>query len=116
MIKIKDNVDLKELEKFGFKLKFNNIIHTAYYVKPVNKQIQTQFLQNNTHDGQRQILENCDVIAIVKEKYNPCLDRHIFLIRSERCKDLEYPFSEIDKNDIQDLIQAGLVEKVGGER
>lgn len=110
-MKIKLEIDFKELEKFGYRLKFNNLIHTAYYVKPVDKQAQEKFRQETLGSEQGKILECNDVIAIVKEENNPCLDRHIFLIKKERCKDLDYPFSKIDKNDIQDLIQAGLVEE-----
>ena len=112
MLKIKDEVDLKGLEKFGFKLKFNNLIHTSYYVRPINNEVQNEWKQERTSDRQSFILENNDVVAVVKEEHNPCLDRHIFLIKKERCKDLEYPFSKINENSIQDLIQAGLVEKV----
>ena len=111
MSKIKEE-RMKDLEKFGFKLKFNNIIHTAYYVRPVDFEAAKLFLKDKTIEGNRQILENNDVVAIVTEKYNPCLDRYVFIIKKERCKDLEYPFSEINEEYIQDLIKADMVEKV----
>ena len=111
MLKIKAE-KMKDLKKFGFKLKFNNIIHTAYYVRPVDFEAAKLFLKDKTIEGNRQILENNDVVAIVTEKYNPCLDRYVFIIKKERCKDLEYPFSEINEEYIQDLIKADIVEKV----
>lgn len=112
MLRIKKEIDLKELEKFGFKLKFNNLRHTSYYVKPISKQEQEKFRKETLASEQSRILENNDVVAVVKEDYNSCLNRKIFLITRERCRDLEYPFSEVNERDIQDLIQAGYVEKV----
>lgn len=76
MLKIKDNVDLKELEKFGFELNskewFEKDANNGYlYVKPISKEI----------------------------VYSP--------VNTAR---------DIECNDLYDLIQAGLVEKVEDER
>ena len=65
MLKIKDNVDLKELEKFGFHKEFD------YY-----------------------------------EGYDTIVD----------CYSREIEVYEGGEEKLFDLIQAGLVEKVGGER
>ena len=73
MLKIKDNVDLKELEKFGFErnVRDNGVIKRLsthyWYIKDKNK-----FIYLETSNG----------------SYSRCLD------------------------DLYDLIQAGLVEKV----
>ena len=77
MLKIKDNVDLKELEKFGFNNKYNNV---SNYEKVVDYGI-TIWVENNHYIG----IENS----------------------------MSYFFdNDIVKPYIQDLIQAGLVEKV----
>lgn len=85
MLKIKDNVDLKELEKFGFK-KVKEYAY-GYYFK-------------DFYNGFR--------IAICKPKYDHN-DREIFIDTIEELYDVIDEYNKV----IFDLIQAGLVEKVG---
>ena len=82
MLKIKDNVDLKELEKFGF-LKWENgcgtIGYSKYFVRGSINIIEKDKEFDNEYNNERVIKDN-DVIH--------------------------------DVDIIYDLIQAGLVEKV----
>ena len=91
MLKIKDNVDLKELERFGFKQPDSPYAY-CYYVKDIDV--------------------NCARVSICKLKLNN-IDREIFF---DYHPDLDYEeFQDVFKeyqNIIFDLIQAGLVEKV----
>lgn len=93
MLKIKDNVDLKELEKFGFENTLNDIwikytnnsdekYRTGVLINPTNKEIQNQIVHYTDNNEE---LEN------IKDDYI----------------DLT---SELDT--LYDLIQANLVEKV----
>lgn len=93
MLKIKDNVDLKELEKFGFEntlndtwIKYTNNsdekYRTGILINPTNKEIQNQIVHYTDNNEE---LEN------IKDDYI----------------DLT---SELDT--LYDLIQANLVEKV----
>lgn len=84
MLKIKDNVDLKELEKFGFE-KVDGLAY-GYYFK-------------NFYQGFR--------IAICKPR-NEHIDREIFL---DTYKDL-YEVIDDYNDTIFDLITSGMVEKV----
>ena len=80
MLKIKDNVDLKELEKFGFEIK----------------------------DGCYQYRLDDEFTCMVLKNRWICIDY---------CDFVNYENTNFVRNlDILfDLIQAGLVEKVGGE-
>ena len=82
MLKIRDNVDLKELEKFGF-LKWENgygtIGYSKYFVRGSITIIEKDKEFDNEYNNERMIKDN-DVIH--------------------------------DVDVIYDLIQAGLVEKV----
>lgn len=99
MLKIKDEVDLKELEKFGFKKnKNNNWIYlqnkTTYFYrddKKLKKEIHAELIRINTY---REIMLNVDIKTFPKEQ----IDGYGSNI------------SELDI--IYDLIQAGIVEKV----
>jgi hypothetical protein len=84
MLKIKDNVDLKELEKFGFK-KTKEYAY-GYYFKDIDDYFR---------------------IAICKPIYEH-KDREIFI---DTIGDLDDVIDDYN-NVIFDLIQAGLVEKV----
>ena len=93
MLKIKDNVDLKELEKFGYNfLEFDHIANKPYeyslYVKDYNKTI----------------ADNNSVVVLIKER------------NVQVCKQANGYYGILDdglsRMYIQDLIQAGLVEKV----
>lgn len=81
MLKIKDNVDLKELEKFGFKYKPNTKMwHEGY------------LYEDKTDDN-----------------VYPCMRCFIFY------SDRHIITNSIHIDILYDLIQAGLVEKVGGK-
>ena len=92
MLKIKDNVDLKELEKFGFEGKRNkyDFNDTFRFTRPNEEYF--IFVDNNTHE-----------IISYKGKVYGQLELWAFA-----------PFEEIELKEeyIKDLIQAGLVEKV----
>lgn len=84
MLKIKDNIDLKELEKFGFE-----------YEKEDGEEWYGKYLNDNVH--KLFIFPNDRVIYQGKFR-------------------LIFGFEEVELEEkhIQDLIQAGLVEKVEG--
>jgi len=93
MLKIKDNVDLKELEKYGFKT----------------------FL-----------IRNDKVVCAVRDSRNNSCKPHQYFrigVNSEDRKFNKTKFRgggkclltlQVTRKDVQDLIQAGLVEKVEG--
>ena len=113
MLKIKED-RMQELEKFGFILKYNNLIHLSYYVRPVDEEIQKAIKRETLSVEQARILECNDVIAIVNKTNNPFWDRGIFLIKKGDCYNLDCPFSdEITPYFIEDLIKADMVEKDG---
>ena len=90
MLKIKDSVDLKELEKFGFKHNKNN-----YY----RKDISNRYAYFNDKE-------------IISIGISP--QRELIKLKSFSCYGLTFLAKKIRlmKKDIKDLIQAGLVEKV----
>lgn len=90
MWKVKDNVDLKELEKFGFKPYKNN-----YYKKDIS------FKYVYSTD-----IETISILISPK--------REIKKVKLRFCFGYTYLTKTIRlfKKDIQDLIEAGLVEKV----
>lgn len=87
MLKIKDEVDLKELEKFGF-LKDQSIDDGEYYYRICNT-----FSICNIFIGNNKIILQDDGI----NRYKPILD---------------YEFNEAEVDVLYGLIQAGLVEKI----
>jgi len=94
MLKIKDNVDLKELEKFGFRVDdWNWAYNHAYEIPLCVKQIKQFNKRKNVHfldvHIENRIIKLVDVYCS-------------FLIEKEK----------IPRKYIQDLIDAGLVEKV----
>ncbi len=89
MLKIKDDVDLKELEKFGYTLKDDN---DNYYIKRNEK----YRIQINVFDRK---------ILVYKYRENSDWGTYIGYLDKEENELKEY---------IQDLNQAGLVEKVEG--
>lgn len=93
MLKIKDNVDLKELEKFGF---YENNTKTAYY-----------YYLDDRFDNYN------DAYDIKWELSVYCKDRSLRLFNEIRV-DGQFHFAySIDHLDIiMRLIQAGLIEKV----
>ena len=85
MLKIKNNVDLKELEKFGFE-KDNDCLGEPYYfyysfTRPDCKSEMTYTI----YEDNRKIILYADIIANLN----------------------------VGVNKLYDLIQAGLVEKIG---
>lgn len=90
MLKIKDSVDIKELEKFGFKHIRNN-----YYRKDISFRY-AYFSDKETIS-----------IGISPQ-------RELIKLKSFSCYGLTYLSKKIHlwKKDIKDLIEAGLVEKV----
>lgn len=89
MLKIKDNVDLKELEKFGFESGLPMFVN-AYF--RMTREDENYFLHIN----------------IKKRTFN------VYKGNAKNLLDLWQGFEEIEMKEeyIQDLIQAGLVEKV----
>ena len=102
MLKIKDDVDLKELEKFGFK--FNDGIYEFEIDKTNSWCLDENKKRQHTKELQKLIICGNDGRALgylVECKIN-------FNI-------LGYGYSIWNFDLIFDLTQAGLVEKVGGE-
>lgn len=91
MLKIKDNVDLKELEKFGFKPKYNEDTGKIIAYQKVNKEAEYEGLIVN--------------IERIKSKIR------IFK-RTKQCWIINKYNEYFDIDTLYDLIQAGLVEKV----
>lgn len=86
MLKIKDDVDLKELEKFGFEIK---PVTGAY-----RKELKSSYMDNCYIEVQR----SRRILVETKIK-----DRYIGNLKETNTSDLD---------TLYDLIQAGLVEKV----
>ena len=94
MLKIKDNVDLKELEKFGFR--------------------------HHKNDDTAVITSKWGRIYIVGDGYNDdgCFNFHPYLtiLKNRYIRTYSHWNFEKEINDtLFDLIQAGFVEKVGGK-
>ena len=95
MLKIKDSVDLKELEKFGFKPKYDeNTGRICAYQKKCEKDVGGLLIS---------IIETTSLIRIY---------------RAFKGKNIEWRINKyndyFDIDTLYDLIQAGLVEKVEG--
>lgn len=113
MLKIKEE-KMQELEKFGFILKYNNLIHLSYYVRPVDEKIQKAIERETLYTEQEKMLSCNDVVTIVNKTNNPFWDNGIFLIKKGDCYNLDCPFSdEITPCFINDLIKSDMVEKEG---
>ena len=96
MLKIKDNLDLKELEKFGFKKVSDFYIRKYDFEQTFNYYRKFYIRIRNLHN-----------YAYYKEIQDCAEDRFGFIHQNYENVDLEYK--------IQDLIKANLVEKVGDE-
>jgi len=97
-LKIRDDVDLKELEKFGFK--FNKAEKTYIHPKVDN------YEYNNEYGFP--VFVYCDDYYIKPDEEEP----YIFIHKRALMQDgIEYDLFEIP-SIIFDLIQSGLVEKV----
>lgn len=92
MLKIKDNIDSKELEQFGFKPKYNEDTgKITAYIK----------ISNERHQG-----------IIIKNIIKSRLRIFKAYRKNKTCWRIN-PYSEyIDLDTLYDLITAGLVEKV----
>ncbi len=91
MLKIKDNIDLKELEKFGFKPKYDEDTGKVIAYQKTNKETEYEGLIVNIEKIKSQIrIFKREKTGWVINKYN----------------------SYFDEDILYDLIQAGLVEKV----
>lgn len=83
MLKIKDNVDLKELEKFGFKQGLEGCYVYAKNGSPLYNRIKVDYYSRK--------LRHCFPYLMYEEDYTKIENQQI----------------------VKDLISAGLVEKVG---
>lgn len=105
MLKIKESVDLKELEKFGFKQE-----HWGYIYYPKNNSPQTRYFSSIKIDGDKH-----------KDLWSHRVLSFCFQNMSSWCNDLEqleldfdnirYSYNEFKKL-VDDLIKADIVEKV----
>lgn len=103
MLKIKDDVDLKELEKFGFKYRKD------YYIKYVKDlKVMTVRVEPKINGEENKYF----YISVNNEGYFTMYDLDTIIYEFEQYKnDLENDIVEINKL-FNDLIQAGLVEKI----
>ena len=93
MLKIKDNVDLRELEKFGFKPKYNEDTgEICAYQKKCEKDVGGLLIT---------ITETTSLIRIYR----------VFIGKNTEWRINKYN-DYFDIDTLYDLIQAGLVEKV----
>lgn len=83
MLKIKDNVDLKELKKFGFKLSYYSWCENGVYERPI------VYPENSS----QQVYVDIPTREIDEET-------------------IRFNVIDVKKEHIQDLIKADLVEKV----
>ena len=106
MLKIKDNVDLKELEKFGFKYKKEKEGYLNHYY----------FINEKT--GFNKSLKNGEIDYFYDENVIKILERTKEIVNVISCraydgKDITTKYYLYYENDIlYDLIKADLVEKV----
>lgn len=109
MLKIKDNVDLKELEKFGFKrVEFRKMFND--YVRSYQYEIEKSIDVCDRH-----LLMQTDTI-IVHDKDSVDYKGNIQIIIQDHSRvnfgDKIVGMNEETMSKLFDLIQAGLVEKV----
>ena len=103
MLKIKDGVDLKELEKYGFKYRKD------YYIKFIKDlKVMTVRVEPEIYEEENKYF----YIGINNEGCFTDLDLDTIIYKFEQYEnDLKDDINQINKLFI-DLIQAGLVEKV----
>ena len=92
MLKIKDNVDLKELEKFGFK--YDDEFGVGIYAK-------SEWYEEEVNDP-----------VYGKTKQSFCKGISLFEDDREIIDSIYSTQTKMDYDTLFDLIQAGLVEKV----
>ena len=115
MLKIKDNVDLKELEKYGLKAKYDEDtgeVKFFYIDRYVKKRCCTCHLKFNRKEKSKKVFTiikrkkcNKDTNYISIPYYE--IDGYTYVRNSCAWQYIEY-----DYDTLFDLIQAGLVEKV----
>lgn len=99
MLKIKDDIDLKKLEKFGFKER-----HWGYIYYPKNNSPQTRYFSSIRIDG------DIHVLSFVLENMSMwCNDLKQLELDFEN---IQYSYNEFKKL-VNDLKLANLVEEVG---
>ena len=102
MLKIKDNVDLKELEKYGFKYREDYFIKYLYSTKTIGVRVEPECAgEENKYF----------YVAINNYGEHTTLNDVLYYI-VEYKKQLERDIEEI-KELFNDLTKDGLVEKVG---
>lgn len=93
MLKIKDNVDLKELEKFGFKYDgYSNMYYKSF-----------------------KYYKLCQLDARYEPRLEPFVEEVKIDVPSRKIHSTRCYQIFMDYDTLFDLIQAGLVEKVEGE-
>mgnify|MGYP005771728313 CR=1 FL=1 len=97
MLKIKDNVDLKELERFGFKPKYNEDTGEIYEYYRINGDKKGTTIKYNDNFNKGYKYRNFWEIFVFKR----------LIINHGYVK-----LTDDDYEILYDLIQAGLVEKV----
>ena len=98
MLKIKDNVDLKELEKYGFEQTIKN----TYYVEKTYKS-----------DEDNELFKNFNIQIIINTStsiYDKKINNKLVGCFNARDDEIDEQF---DLDTLYDLIKADLVEKVG---
>ena len=106
MLKIKDNVDLKELEKFGFKFRYNQDTgELEKLIKSTGKDKNDIYFCIEVNKYWEDI---CDFFNPIKEnkQYRVLQIKYRMACSNDDCE-----YLKIIVDDIYDLIQAGLVEK-----
>ena len=104
MLKIKDNVDLKELEKYGFKPHYELKDHST------GESVITHYYQTRSYDRK---CGTCHLFPIKKRKsciinvFSRRIENHLET-NSLKLDDRDF----VDLDIIYDLIKDGLVEKV----
>ena len=108
MLKIKDNIDLKELEKFGFK--------KYYEIRENSPKGKKEYNLSTYKEWGYMYNDTINTIEIVEKRENSHwvhrnIEREIYVYESDWEMGVSMPAIEV----IFDLIQAGLVEKGSDE-
>ena len=119
MLKIKDSVDLKELEKFGYSISHVSVT-PKYMVKQVDDEyvihigieepLKNMWTGRDFHDSRILILNHCTLIQPHSKRkilIEPEIQEHLYY-------EVDYGSYADEKIEpyIQDLFEAGLIEKV----
>ena len=108
MLKIKDNVDLKELEKFGFKKKYDEdtgkIIY-YYFILKTDRYNYAPFIISR----QEKVIKHKPFDFFIRKKRQICFPDDYYVID---IKDYSTLICDKAVDMLYDLIKADLVEKV----